>query len=161
MVMKTLVAYFSASGVTKAVAEALASAAQADLFEIRPETPYTQADLDWRNKQSRSSVEMADPTSRPKMQGMIDIAPYEVVFVGFPIWWYTAPHVVLSFLESADFSGKTVVPFATSGSSGLGNTEVDMQAVTAGEVKWGQGKMLNGQPDAQALRDWVRSVLKG
>ncbi|MDR0896875.1 MAG: NAD(P)H-dependent oxidoreductase [Oscillospiraceae bacterium] len=157
--MKTLVAYFSASGVTKAVAEALAAAAQADLFEICPETPYTQADLDWRDKQSRSSLEMADPASRPKMRQMIDIAPYDAIFVGFPIWWYTAPHVVLSFLESADFSGKMVVPFATSGSSGLGNTEADLRAVTVGAVKWGQGKMLNGKLDQKALGEWVRGVL--
>ncbi|MDR0928598.1 MAG: NAD(P)H-dependent oxidoreductase [Oscillospiraceae bacterium] len=158
--MKILVAYFSASGVTKAVAEALASAAQADLFEIRPEVPYTEADLDWRDKQSRSSLEMADTASRPKMQEMIDLAPYDAVFVGFPIWWYTAPHVVLSFLESADFSGKMVVPFATSGSSGLCNTEADLQTLDIGAVRWGQGKMLNGEPDEKALKGWVRSTLK-
>ena len=112
---KTLVAYFSAGGVTRAVAERLAAAAGADLFEIRPAVPYTAADLDWTNKNSRSSVEMSNPGSRPEIaQRLEGMEGYDTVFVGFPIWWYVAPSIVCTFLESCDFSGKTLIPFALS-----------------------------------------------
>jgi len=118
--MKKLVAYFSASGVTKAVAEALAKAARADLYEIKPEIPYTKADLDWKNDQSRSSVEMKDPASRPRIADKVEsMEEYDVVFVGFPIWWYIAPTIIDTFLEGYDFSHKTIIPFATSGGSDL------------------------------------------
>ena len=118
--MKKLVAYFSASGVTKAVAEALAEAARADLYEIKPEIPYTKADLDWKNDQSRSSVEMKDPASRPRIADKVEnMEEYDVVFVGFPIWWYIAPTIIDTFLEGYDFSHKTIIPFATSGGSDL------------------------------------------
>lgn len=114
---KILVAYFSASGETACLAKTLAGAIGGDLFEIRPQTAYTAADLDWNNAKSRSSVEMNDPKSRPAMAETPRLAGYDTVFVGFPIWWYQAPRIIQTFLESADFSGKTVIPFATSGGS--------------------------------------------
>ena len=118
---KTLVAYFSASGVTKKLAQTLADAIGADLFAIEPKVPYTRADLNWMDKQSRSTIEMQNPASRPEIAGTCaNIADYDTVFVGFPIWWYVAPTIVNTFLESCDLTGKTVVPFATSGGSGLG-----------------------------------------
>ena len=121
--MKKLVAYFSASGVTKSAAERLAKAAGADLFEIKPAVPYTRADLDWTNKKSRSSVEMNNPASRPEIAEQIsNIEDYDTVFIGFPIWWYVAPTIINTFVESYDLSGKTIVPFATSSGSGLGKT---------------------------------------
>ena len=120
---KKLVAYFSASGTTKEAAERLAKAAGADLFEIKPTIPYTSADLNWMDKKSRSSVEMNDPDSRPEIaETMPNMADYNTVFIGFPIWWYVAPHIIHTFLESYDFSGKTLVPFATSGGSGRRET---------------------------------------
>ncbi len=118
---KKLVAYFSASGVTKRYAETLAKAADADLFEIKPSVPYTNDDLDWKNSKSRSSVEMKNPDSRPEIaEKLSNMDEYDTVFVGFPIWWYVAPTIINTFLESYDFSGKTIIPFATSGGSGLG-----------------------------------------
>ena len=125
---KKLVAYFSASGVTKSTAERLAKAADADLFEIQPLVPYTKADLDWTNKKSRSSVEMSNPDSRPEIANKVpDFEEYDTVFLGFPIWWYVAPAIINTFVESYDFSGKTVVPFATSGGSGMGKTECNLE----------------------------------
>ena len=127
---KTLVAYFSASGVTARVAKNLAGAADADLYEIRPAVPYTSADLNWMDKSSRSSVEMKDKSSRPELADTdADIASYDRIFVGFPIWWYTAPTIINTFLESYDFSGKTIILFATSGGSGLGKTAKDLEAL--------------------------------
>lgn len=121
--MKTLVAYFSASGQTAKLAKTLAGVTGGDLFEIAPETAYTAADLDWMDKKSRSTIEMKNPKSRPAIAGKVaDMAQYDTVFVGFPIWWYQAPRIIQTFLESADFSGKTVIPFATSGGSGMGRT---------------------------------------
>ena len=133
---KALVAYFSATGTTKGVAERLAGAIGADLFEIVPETPYTEADLDWRNKQSRSSVEMADRASRPAVAGAVtNLADYATVFVGFPIWWYREPSIVDTFVESnaAALAGKTVVPFATSGGSGMCGSPFSAAANTSRE----------------------------
>ena len=118
---KILVAYFSCTGTTRRVAQGLAAAVGADVYEIMPAVPYTRADLDWTDSSSRSSVEMKDASSRPEIAGRVDnMDDYDAVFVGFPIWWYVAPHIVDTFLESYDFSGKTVVPFATSGGSGCG-----------------------------------------
>lgn len=118
---RKLVAYFSASGVTAKVAETLAEAIGADIFEIEPKVPYTKADLDWTNRQSRSSIEMNDPASRPAIAGVRDnMADYDTLFVGFPIWWYVAPTIINTFLESYDLTGKTIIPFATSGGSGIG-----------------------------------------
>ena len=119
---KRLVAYFSASGVTKDAAQVLAKAAQADLYEIQPDILYTTDDLDWMNKNSRSSVEMKDPSSRPEIAGKMEhMEDYSVIFLGFPIWWYTAPTIIKTFLESYDFAGKKIILFATSGGSGLGS----------------------------------------
>ena len=121
---KTLVAYFSASGVTAKLAKSLAQVTGADLHEIQPAEPYSSADLDWTNKKSRSSVEMNDPSYRPAIGNQVaDMEQYDTVFVGFPIWWYVAPTIINTFLESYDFSGKTVIPFATSGGSGMGDTD--------------------------------------
>lgn len=154
---KKLVAYFSASGVTKGVAKNLAEAAGADLYEIRPETPYTRADLDWMNKKSRSSVEMNDPSFRPALADTLaDIVGHDVIFVGFPVWWYTAPTIIKTFLEAYDFSGKVIVPFATSGGSGLGKTaEALQETVPSATVR--EGKLLNGRVDAVELKKWADS----
>ena len=151
---KKLVAYFSASGTTKEAAERLAKAAGADLFEIRPAIPYTSADLNWMDKKSRSSVEMNDPDSRPEIaETMPNMADYDTVFIGFPIWWYVAPHIIHTFLESYDFTGKTLVPFATSGGSGMGRT-VDELRKLCPNVDWKAGKLVNGVSD-QALATWA------
>ena len=157
--MKKLVAYFSASGVTKSVALALAQAANSDLFEIIPETPYSKADLDWRNPKSRSSVEMQNPASRPLIASKVsNMKEYDVVFAGFPIWWYVAPSIINTFLESYDFSGKTIVPFCTSGSSGVGKTEEMLKALCPNSVKWLPAKLLNGRVNKEQLTDWVNSL---
>ena len=141
---KKLVAYFSAGGVTKKVAERLAAAAGADLFELEPAVPYTVADLDWTNKKSRSSVEMNDPSSRPEIARRLDsLEEYDTVFLGFPIWWYVAPTIINTFLESYDFAGKTIIPFATSGGSGLGKTVEVLKPLCDPTAKWLPGKMLN------------------
>ena len=151
---KKLVAYFSASGTTKKVAERLAKAAGADLFEIKPAIPYTSADLNWMDKKSRSSVEMNDPDSRPEIaETMPNMADYDTVFIGFPIWWYVAPHIIHTFLESYDFTGKTLVPFATSGGSGMGRT-VDELRKLCPNADWKAGKEVNGVSD-QALAAWA------
>ena len=125
---KNLVAFFSASGTTKKVAEMIAEEAKADLFEIEPKVPYTKADLDWMNKKSRSSVEMSDKKYRPEiMKKKMDMSSYDEILLGFPIWWYVAPTIVNTFLEAYDFSGKKIVLFATSGGSGFGNTVKELQ----------------------------------
>ncbi|MBP3870927.1 MAG: NAD(P)H-dependent oxidoreductase [Faecalicoccus sp.] len=152
---KVLVAYFSAGGSTAKVASNLASAINADLFEIRPEIPYTSADLNWNNKNSRSSVEMNDKNCRPvildKVENMDD---YDVVFVGFPIWWYREPSIIDTFMEAYDFFGKTVVPFATSGGSGLGNSSKNMQALAKG-AKVVEGKRFNVRASKDELKNWA------
>ena len=157
---KILVTYFSASGVTAKVAEKLAKAAKADLFEVKPEVPYSSADLDWTNKKSRSSVEMGDKTSRVAVSGKVEnMAQYDTVFVGFPIWWGVAPHIVNSFLEAYDFSGKTIHLFATSGGSGMGRSMEELKASAPGAV-WGTEKKLSAgisQADADAC---VKEILK-
>ena len=154
---KILVTYFSASGVTAKVAEKLAKAAKADLFEIKPEVPYSSADLDWTNKKSRSSVEMADKTSRVAMSDKVEnMAQYDTVFVGFPIWWGVAPHIVNSFLEAYDFSGKTIHLFATSGGSGMGRSMEELKASAPGAV-WGAEKKLSA---GISQADAVKEILK-
>lgn len=156
--MKALVTYFSASGVTRNAANELAGIIGADLFEITPETLYTEADLDWQNKQSRSSVEMADKTSRPALKdgGKVDLANYDVVFVGFPIWWYTAPTIINTFIEANDFTGKTIVPFATSGGSNIKKSCEDLQAAYP-DYKFGEGRLLNSIDKAD-IEAWAASV---
>ena len=154
---KTLVAYFSASGVTKKLAQTLAKAAGADIFELRPTVPYTRADLNWMDKQSRSTIEMQNPASRPEIAGTCaNIADYDTVFVGFPIWWYVAPTIVNTFLESCDLTGKTVVPFATSGGSGMGGTNKALAPSCTG-ARLLEGKVFKLSASADALRTWAES----
>ena len=154
---KKLIAYFSASGVTADVAARLAKVAGADLFEIKPEVPYTAADLDWTNKKSRSTIEMNDPASRPAIkEKLADMTDYDVIFVGFPIWWYVAPTIINTFLESYDFAGKTIVPFATSGGSGMGKTVAVLEKV-APKADFKPGKLLNRASEAD-MENWVRSL---
>ena len=153
---KKLVAYFSASGVTKSAAERLAKASGADLFEIKPAQPYSKADLDWTNKNSRSSIEMSSPDSRPEIAEKLDnMADYDVVFVGFPIWWYVAPTIINTFLESYDFSEKTVIPFATSGGSGMGKTEEVLHKICP--AGWKSGRVINRASDDD-LSKWVAEL---
>ena len=151
-----LVAYFSASGVTGSVAEKLADEIGADLFEIVPEKPYTNADLDWQNSRSRSSVEMKDRDARPAIASKIDdMSRYDVIFVGFPVWWYREPSIIDTFMEAYDFSGKTIVPFATSGGSGLGDAPKNMQALAKGS-KVENGKRFSVVVSGQELRAWAQ-----
>ena len=151
---KKLVAYFSVSGVTKRYAEKLAKAANADLFEIKPSVPYTNDDLDWQDLSSRSSVEMKNPNSRPEIaEKLLDMDSYNTVYVGFPIWWYVAPTIIDTFLESYDFSGKTVIPFTTSGGSGMGKTADVLRIICpAADIK--DGKVLNGMSDKE-IAQWA------
>ena len=156
---KNLVAFFSASGITREVAEMLAEAAGADLYEIKPQVLYTKADLDWQDKNSRSSVEMNDKSSRPAIaDNNADIGAYDVVFVGFPIWWYIAPTIINTFLESYDFAGKTIVPFATSGSSGIGETVAYLKVSVDASATILDGKMLNGWQTKESLTAWVAGL---
>ena len=153
-----LVAFFSASGVTAALAQRLSRAAGADLFEIKPAVPSTSADLDWTNASSRSSVEMKNPASRPEIaEKLPSMADYDVVFLGFPIWWYVAPTIINTFLESYDFSGKTIALFATSGGSPMGRTLEILRPLCNASVKWLPAKMLNGATDSD-LNTWLKSL---
>lgn len=155
---KRLVAYFSASGVTAKTAKALAEAAEADLYEIQPQIPYTQADLNWMDKKSRSTVEMKDPDSRPAISGSVPgMEQYDVIFLGFPIWWYTAPTIIKTFLESYDMTGKKIVLFATSGGSGLGDTARTLQKVCP-KAEFKGGKLLNGRQSRESLTSWIESL---
>lgn len=156
---KKLVAYFSASGVTEKVAKGLAEAAEADLYEIKPEVPYTQADLDWRDQNARSTVEMRDPASRPAIADKAaHVEEYDVIFVGFPIWWYVAPTIINTFLESYDLSGKKIVLFATSGSSGFGKTLDMLKGSISNDTTIIEGKLLNGHPSKAELAAWIESL---
>ena len=157
---KTLVAYFSASGTTARVAKELAQAAGADLYEIRPAVPYTKADLNWMDKNSRSSVEMNDKSSRPSLADRdADIAAYDTILLGFPIWWYVAPTIINTFLESYDFSGKKIVLFATSGGSGFGKAVAGLKPSVAADTAIVEGKLLNGRQTAESLKAWAESIL--
>ena len=150
---KTLVAYFSASGVTAKAAQKIAEAIGADLYEIRPELPYTSKDLDWMDRNSRSSVEMNDPASRPAIaQPVGNLAQYNTILVGFPIWWYVEPRIVDTFLESYDFSGKTMIPFATSGSSGIEKAQQSLEAHCPKAV-WKKGRLLNRTDPAKWAKE--------
>lgn len=152
---KVLVAYFSASGVTAKLAKRLAEGIGADLFEIKAETPYTKADLNWMNKKSRSSVEMNDRNCRPAISSRVDdMAQYDVVFVGFPVWWYREPSIIDTFMESYDFSGKTVVPFATSGMSGIGDSGKNMQELAVG-AKVVSGQRFSNNTSSEKLKSWA------
>ena len=159
MAGKTLVAVFSASGVTKRVGEEIARIAGADFYEIVPKEIYTSADLDWMNKRSRSSVEMNDPSARPEIAGGApDLAAYDTVIVGFPIWWGVAPRIIETFLESGDFSGKKIVPFCTSGGSGVGRSDAALHKNVSGDVKWAKGRQINRANEAE-IRRWLDEVL--
>ncbi|MBR4761707.1 MAG: NAD(P)H-dependent oxidoreductase [Clostridia bacterium] len=151
---KILVAFFSASGVTKKVAANMAEATGADLFEIMPQQPYTRADLNWMNPKSRSSLEMKDRSCRPAMAENPDISGYDTVLVGFPVWWYREPSIIDTFMESADFTGKTVVPFCTSGSSGIGDSAANMQALAPG-AKVLDGRRFSASASADELKKWA------
>lgn len=157
--MKKLVAYFSASGITKKVAEKLATVVNGDLYEITPKKTYTSADLNWMDKNSRSSIEMKDKTSRPEILGRIEnIQEYNIIFVGFPIWWYIAPTIINTFLESYDFSEKTIIPFATSGGSGMGNTLAELKESCSDTTKWKDGKRFSASVSEQELKNWIESL---
>lgn len=152
---RILVAYFSASGVTAKVAEKLAKAIDADLYEIAPVVPYTKTDLNWMDKKSRSSVEMNDRSCRPTIATTVEnMAQYDTVFVGFPIWWYREPSIIDTFMEAYDLTGKTVVPFATSGGSGLGDSYKNMQALAPG-AKVYDGEKFSQTVSEKTLKEWV------
>ena len=159
---KALVVYFSATGTTKGVAQRLAGAIGADIFEIVPAKPYTDADLNWRNKQSRSSVEMADRKSRPAIAKAVpELAKYTTVYVGFPIWWYREPSIIDTFIESnaAALAGKTIVPFATSGGSGMGDSSANLQAL-APKAKVIAGRRFSASADADTLKAWAAEITR-
>ncbi len=158
MEKKILVAYFSCSGVTARVAHELAAAAGADLYEIKPAQPYTAADLNWTDANSRSSREMKDEGSRPAIADGVDLAKYDVVFVGFPIWWGIAPRIIETFLERYDFAGKTVVPFCTSGGSGVGRTDSVLHKLCPPSVQWKPCKRLSAVATQKELGAYVASL---
>ena len=156
---KKLVAYFSASGVTAKVADMLADAVGADIHEIRPKVPYTKADLNWMNKKSRSSIEMADKTIRPEIaESNVKIENYDVIFLGFPIWWYVAPTIINTFLESADFSGKKIILFATSGGSKFGKTVEELKISVPDSCEIIEGKLLNGRQTIASVKEWADTL---
>jgi flavodoxin len=158
---KALVAYFSASGVTADLSKRLADAIGADLYEIKPEQTYTDADLNWQDKQSRSSIEMNDRNSRPAIGNSVEnMDQYDVVFVGFPIWWYREPSIIDTFMEAYSFDGKTVIPFATSGGSGMGDSSKNMQELANG-AKVVQGKRFGSSASADELKAWAQEWIQG
>lgn len=156
---KVLVAYFSASGVTAKLAERLASAIGADLHEIKPEKPYTSADLDWRDSNSRSSVEMKDKLFRPTIANSVEnMDQYDTVFVAFPIWWYVAPTIINTFLEAYNLDGKKIIPLATSGSSGMGNTNKEL-APSCNGATLEEGKRFAANAGENELADWAKKFI--
>ena len=156
---RKLVAYFSASGVTAKVAELLADAAGADMYQIEPAVEYMQADLNWMDKTSRSSVEMNNKKLRPAMVDTdAKIEEYDTIFLGFPIWWYVAPTIINTFLEKYDFSGKKIILFATSGGSGFGKTVEELEVSVSGDAQIIEGKLLNGAQTLESVSAWVRSL---
>ena len=153
---KYLVCYFSASGVTKKCAENLANVLNGDLLEIAPVKPYSAADLNWQDKRSRSSIEMQDINCRPEMQDInIDISNYDTIFLGYPIWWYTAPRIINTFLEKYDFSGKTIIPFCTSGGSGIDESIRDLKNMYPNYI-WHNGKRLTSNVDKSFIENWLK-----
>ena len=156
---KILVSYFSASGETARLAKTIAQVSGGDLFEIQPAHPYTDADLNWNDQHSRSTAEMNDAACRPAIASRVEnMQDYDTVFVGFPIWWYQAPRIIETFLESYDFAGKTVIPFATSGGSGLGKTESILKPCCAGSTRWLPGKRMSSRESAAFVQKWVESL---
>ena len=155
---KILVAYFSATGTTKGVAEHIANGLNADIYEIVPEDPYTDADLNYNDNNSRTTIEMNDPNARPAISGSVEnMEQYDIIFVGYPIWWGEAPRIVSTFMESYDFSGKTIVPFCTSGGSGIGSSASNLERLTSGAT-WLDGRRLNGSDSQDTVMEWVNSL---
>ena len=155
---KILVAYFSATGTTKGVAEHIANGLNADIYEIVPEEAYTDADLDYNDNNSRTTIEMNDPDARPAISGSVEnMEQYDIIFVGYPIWWGEAPRIVSTFMESYDFSGKTIVPFCTSGGSGIGSSASNLERLTSGAT-WLDGRRLNGSDSQDTVMEWVNSI---
>lgn len=141
------------------MAQTLAEAAGADLYEIKPEVPYTTADLNWKDQKSRSTLEMNDPGSRPAISGKVsNMSKYDIIFLGFPIWWYVAPTIINTFLESYDFSEKTIILFATSGGSGFGKTVEKLKGSVSAATEIKEGRILNGKPSKEELAAWIRSI---
>ena len=159
MANKVLVAVFSASGVTKRVGQEVARISGGDFFEIVPVEKYTNADLNYMNSRSRSSVEMNDPSVRPEIANRVsDMDSYDTVVIGFPIWWGVAPRIIETFLESYDFGGKTILPFCTSGGSGVGRSDTELHKNVSGDVKWGKGVQIN-RPNESTIRNWMEKAL--
>ena len=159
MAKKVLVAVYSASGVTKRVGEEIARISGGDFFEIMPKEIYTKEDLNWMNKKSRSSVEMNDPSARPEIANRVsDMDTYDTVIIGFPIWWGVAPRIIETFLESYDFSGKTIIPFCTSGGSGVGRSDTELHKNVSGDVRWANGVQIN-RPNEAKIKKWLDKVL--
>ena len=159
MANKVLVAVFSASGVTKRVGQEIARISGGDFFEIVPVEKYTNADLNYMNSRSRSSVEMNDPSVRPEIANRVsDMDSYDTVVIGFPIWWGVAPRIIETFLESYDFGGKTILPFCTSGGSGVGRSDTELHKNVSGDVKWGKGVQIN-RPNESTIKSWLEKVL--
>lgn len=155
---KILVAYFSATNTTEGVAGHIANGLNADLYEIVPEEPYTDADLNYNDDNSRSTVEMNDSTARPAISGSVEnMEQYDIVFIGYPIWWGEAPRIVSTFMESYDFSGKTIVPFCTSGGSGVGSSDSNLEQLTS-SATWLDGQRLNGSDSQDTVMEWVNSL---
>lgn len=155
---KILVAYFSATGTTKGVAEHIANGLNADIYEIVPEEAYTDADLDYNDNNSRTTIEMNDPDARPAISGSVEnMEQYDIVFIGYPIWWGEAPRIVSTFVESYDFSGKTIVPFCTSGGSDIGSSATSLEQLTNGAT-WLDGRRLNGSDSQDTVMEWVNSL---
>lgn len=155
---KILVAYFSATNTTEGVAGHIANGLNADLYEIAPEEPYTDADLNYNDDNSRSTLEMNDSSARPAISGSVEnMEQYDIVFIGYPIWWGDAPRIVSTFMESYDFSGKTIVPFCTSGGSGIGSSDSNLEQLTSGAT-WLEGRWLNGSDSQDTVMEWVNSL---
>ena len=153
-----LVAYFSATGTTEGVAENIAAGLNADLYEIVPQEPYTDADLNYNDDDSRSTIEMNDPNARPAISGSVEnMEQYDIVFIGYPIWWGEAPRIISTFVESYDFSGKTIVPFCTSGGSGIGSSAEDLEELTSG-AEWLSGSRLRGSDSQEDVMEWVNGL---
>lgn len=151
-----LIAYFSCTGNTEGIAETVAQTLEGDLYEIQPAEPYTSEDLDYNNDASRCSQEHNDAASRPAISGGVeDMASYDVVFLGYPIWWGEAPRIISTFLESYDFSGKTIVPFCTSSSSGIGNSALDLHGLCSDTVTWLDGARFSGNASSTELEEWL------
>ncbi len=155
---KVLVAYFSATNTTQGIAEHIANGLSADIYEIVPEEPYTDADLNYNDNNSRTTIEMNDTDARPAISGSIEnMEEYDVLFIGFPIWWGEAPRIVSTFMESYDFSGKTIVPFCTSGGSGMGSSAANLEQLTSG-AQWLAGQRLNGSDSQEQVMEWVNGL---